>query len=90
MSLYIAETARGQGVGTALMAALINASEDAGFWTLQAGIFPENEPSMALHKKFGFREFGRRERIGKMAMGPLKGQWRDVIYLERRSTRVSV
>jgi len=90
VSLYIAEAARGQGVGKALMAALINASEEAGFWTLQAGIFPENEPSLALHKKFGFREFGRRERIGKMAMGPLKGQWRDVIYLERRSTRVSV
>ena len=79
-TIYIAETARGRGVGSALMAMLIPASEALGIWTLQAGIFPENAASLALHRRFGFREVGVRERIGQM-----DGRWRDVILLERRS-----
>lgn len=80
LSIYVAEAARGQGVGKALLRALIEASEEKGIWTLEAGIFPENAASIALHKSCGFREVGRRERIGQM-----DGVWRDVILLERRS-----
>ena len=85
LSIYVGERSRGQGVGSALLAALITASEKAGIWTLQAGIFPENQASLALHKKHGFREVGRRERLGK-----LHGLWRDVMLLERRSAIVGV
>lgn len=80
VSIYVADAARGQGVGRALLPALIEQSEQNGIWTLQAGIFPENAPSIALHKSCGFREVGRREKIGK-----LNGVWRDVVLLERRS-----
>ena len=80
ISIYIAEVARGKGLGKGLLSALIEQSEQNGIWTLQAGIFPENAASLALHKSCGFREVGRRERIGQ-----LKGVWRDVILLERRS-----
>jgi L-amino acid N-acyltransferase YncA len=80
LSIYVAETARDQGVGKALLQALIEASELRGIWTLEAGIFPENAASIALHKSCGFREVGRRERIGQM-----DGVWRDVIFMERRS-----
>lgn len=80
VSVYIAEAARGQGVGKALLQALVEDSESHGIWTLQAGIFPENTASLALHKSCGFREVGRRERIGQM-----DGVWRDVVLLERRS-----
>jgi L-amino acid N-acyltransferase YncA len=80
LSIYVAEVARGQGVGKALLQALIAASEQQGIWTLEAGIFPENEASLALHTSCGFRMVGRRERIGQM-----DGVWRDVIFLERRS-----
>lgn len=80
VSVYVAEKARGQGVGTALLAELVRRSEDAGLWTLQAGIFPENRATLALHVKHGFREVGRRERIGRMG-----GRWRDTLLLERRS-----
>jgi len=88
LSLYIASGQRGLGLGTQLLEALIAASETAGIWTLQAGIFPENHASLALHKRCGFREIGRRERVGLMSFGPLAGQWRDVILLERRSSVV--
>jgi L-amino acid N-acyltransferase YncA len=64
VSVYVAESARGQGIGRALLSALIDASEAAGIWTLRAGIFPENEASVRLHKSCGFRVVGRRERIG--------------------------
>jgi phosphinothricin acetyltransferase len=80
LSIYVAEAARGQGVGKALLQALIEASEQQGIWTLEAGIFPENTASLALHKSCGFREIGRRERIAQM-----DSVWRDVILLERRS-----
>ena len=83
VSVYIAEAARGQGVGHALLKALVAASEDAGLWTLQAGIFPENTSSLRLHERCGFRVVGRREKLGEM-----NGRWRDVMLLERRSPLV--
>lgn len=86
VSVYVENDARGLGVGSALLSKLIAASEREGFWTLQAGIFPENEASLALHKKHGFRVVGRRERIGQMK----DGTWRDVLLLERRSGTVGL
>jgi phosphinothricin acetyltransferase len=83
VSIYVAAIARGRGIGKVLLASLIDAAERSGLWTLQAGIFPENEASLRLHRRCGFREVGRRERIGK-----LRGVWRDVLLLERRSHRV--
>jgi L-amino acid N-acyltransferase YncA len=80
VSIYVAARARGQRVGTRLMSALVEASEQAGIWTLQAGIFPENVASIELHKRAGFRIVGVRERLGC-----LDGRWRDVALLERRS-----
>jgi L-amino acid N-acyltransferase YncA len=80
LSVYVAADARGRGVGKALLQALAEASERTGIWTLQAGVFPENEASLALHRSCGFREVGRRERIGQR-----NGVWRDVVLLERRS-----
>jgi L-amino acid N-acyltransferase YncA len=79
-SVYVAAEARGRGVGRALLAALVEESEQAGIWTLQAGVFPENRASVTLHLGCGFRVVGMRERIGR-----LKGEWRDVLLLERRS-----
>jgi phosphinothricin acetyltransferase len=79
-SIYIAERARGLGLGRQLLAALIASSEAGGFWTLQAGVFPENEASIALHTALGFRVVGVRERLGHV-----HGVWRDVVLLERRS-----
>lgn len=81
ISLYIAEEARGKGVGTRLMEDVIQASEAAGIWTLQSQVFPENQASLRLHERFNFREVGRRERIGRLG-----GRWRDTVLLERRST----
>ena len=80
VSVYVAEAARCQGLGALLLQNLVRASEREGIWTLQAGIFPENEASIALHKTCGFRVVGRRQRIGQM-----HGVWRDVILMERRS-----
>ncbi len=81
VSVYVGEGARGRGVGRRLLSALVEASERAGLWTLQAGIFPENFASVTLHEKCGFRVVGRRERLGQR-----HGVWRDVLLLERRST----
>jgi phosphinothricin acetyltransferase len=81
VSVFVAAAARGKGVGRALLTALIDAAERASIWTLQSGTFPENGASLALQKACGFREVGRRERLGKMA-----GRWRDVVMLERRSS----
>ncbi len=83
VSVYVTATARGQGIGTGLLGALVEASEQSGIWTLQAGIFPENEASLALHRACGFRRVGIRERIGC-----LDGVWRDVVLMERRSQHV--
>jgi phosphinothricin acetyltransferase len=82
-SVYVARTARGRGVGRALLAELVERSEQAGYWTLTAGVFPENEASIRVHKACGFREVGVRERPAE-----LHGVWRDVVLLERRSTLV--
>jgi phosphinothricin acetyltransferase len=84
-SVYVGTLHRGEGVGRALLEALVRSSERNGIWTLQAGIFPENRASVELHKRCGFREVGRREHIGKM-----KTIWRDTLLLERRSKVVGV
>ena len=81
VSAYVAEEARGQGIGATLLAGVIESAEGAGIWTLETGVFPENATSLALLKRFGFREVGIRERISQ-----LDGVWRDVVLLERRST----
>jgi L-amino acid N-acyltransferase YncA len=80
VSVYVTERARGVGLGRELLALLVERSERAGYWTLTASVFPENEASVRLHKACGFREVGTRERIGEAG-----GVWRDVIWLERRS-----
>lgn len=85
VSIYIAETARGRGIGAVLLQALVSASEKDDIWTLQAGIFPENAASIRLHERTGFRIVGRRERLGC-----LDGRWRDVVLMERRSATVGV
>jgi phosphinothricin acetyltransferase len=82
-SVYVAASARGRGVGRALLEAMCRASEEAGIWTLQTGIFPENTASLAVHEACGFRVLGVRERIGRH-----HGIWRDVVFMERRSQRV--
>jgi phosphinothricin acetyltransferase len=90
VSIYVGEKHRGKGIGDALLGALVEASEKAGFWTLQGGIFPENTTSIELHKKHGFRVLGIREKVGKMTFGKRKGQWRDVVLMERRSKVVGI
>ena len=79
VSVSVAGRARGRGVGRALLTSLVESARSDGLWTLQAGIFPENEASLALHRSLGFREVGIRERIGR-----LDGEWRDVALLELR------
>ena len=81
LSIYIAGSSRGQGVGKAILHQLISQSEAAGYWTLQAGIFPENKASIKLHESMGFRFLGKRERIGKTP----SGIWKDNLLFERRS-----
>lgn len=80
VSVYVSQKYNGKGIGSLLLRSLIEKSEQSGFWTLQSSIFPENIGSLKLHINHGFREVGRRERIGKM-----DGVWRDTILLERRS-----
>jgi L-amino acid N-acyltransferase YncA len=82
-SVYVSESARGLGVGSALMEALLAGADAAGIWTIQTSVFPENEASLALHERAGFRVVGRRERIAR-----LDGVWRDTLFLERRSPGV--
>jgi phosphinothricin acetyltransferase len=90
VSVYVQAGMHGQGIGGALMQALIERSEAQGIWTLQAKILPENDASLRLHCKYGFRRVGIREKLGKMDYGPYRGQWRDVILMERRSKVVGV
>jgi L-amino acid N-acyltransferase YncA len=85
VSIYVHPSAKGKGVGGNLLQELISVSEQQGFWTLKAVIFPENEASINLHKKCGFRVVGTHERMGKM-----DGIWRDNIVMERRSTNVGI
>lgn len=85
VSVYVAAHSRGLGVGRTLLQQLVAEAEEHGVWTLQAVVFPENAATMALHKRAGFREVGRRERIGK-----LQNAWRDTILLERRSQMVGI
>jgi L-amino acid N-acyltransferase YncA/2-polyprenyl-3-methyl-5-hydroxy-6-metoxy-1,4-benzoquinol methylase len=80
-SVYVADTARGRGIGRQLLSALIESTELGGIWTVQTGVFPENATSLALHRSAGFRVLGVRQRPGQ-----LHGVWRDVVVLERRST----
>jgi L-amino acid N-acyltransferase YncA len=83
VSVYVSQDARGRGVGRRLLEELVRASEQAGIWTLQAGIFPENVASLSIHQRCGFRVVGVREKLGKLG-----AVWRDVALLERRSDRV--
>jgi L-amino acid N-acyltransferase YncA len=80
VSVYVRPEAQGKGAGTALLSHLVAAAEAAGIWTLQASIFPENEASIRLHRRCGFRVVGMRERIGQH-----HGVWRDTILMERRA-----
>jgi phosphinothricin acetyltransferase len=82
-SVYVHSSARGRGVGRALLESLIASTEAAGIWTIQSGIFPENTASLALHRAAGFRVVGTRQRLGQH-----RGVWRDVILIERRSPAV--
>lgn len=81
VSIYLDPSFRGSGYGAMLLKSLVDLSEKEGYWTLQAGIFPENKASIAIHQKCGFRQVGVREKLGKMQ----NGDWRDVAFLERRS-----
>ncbi len=83
VSVYVGKEHRGKGIGRMLLTSLVEHSEAEGFWTLQSGIFPENEGSVQIHMQCGFRKIGFRERIGK-----LDGIWKDNLIFERRSSRV--
>ena len=85
VSVYVGQAARGAGVGRLLLEQLVDRSEQVGYWTLSAGVLPENEASLRLHQSCGFRIIGVRERLGQ-----LEGVWRDAVWLERRSTVVGV
>ena len=85
VSVYVAAEARGRGIGLRLLQELVLVSERNDFWTLQAGVFPENAASVAVHQRCGFRVVGMRERLGEM-----NGRWRDVMLLERRSSTVGI
>ncbi|MFJ6514075.1 GNAT family N-acetyltransferase [Streptomyces sp. NPDC091406] len=83
-SVYVHPAARGRGVASTLLRALIESTERAGIWTIQSGVFPENAASLAVHERAGFRVIGTRERIGRH-----HGVWRDVVLLERRSPAIT-
>ncbi|MGW6394281.1 N-acetyltransferase family protein [Streptomyces sp. NPDC055103] len=82
-SVYVHPDARGRGVASALLAALVDSTEAAGIWTVQSGIFPENTASLAVHARAGFRVIGTRERVGRH-----RGVWRDTVLVERRSPHI--
>jgi len=84
-SVYVHRDARGQGLGRLVLDAFVTACDDAGFWTIQSSIFPENTASLRVHESTGFRTIGARERIARSALGAHAGQWRDTVLIERRS-----
>lgn len=84
VSVYVAEGERSSGVGSELLAAVVESAGRGGVWTLQTSVFPENEASLALLRRFGFRVIGTRERIGQ-----LHGVWRNTVLVERRSEVVA-
>ena len=84
-SVFVDPAAGRRGIGLALLRALVESTEAAGIWTIQSGVFPENSASLRLHERAGFRTVGIRERLGRMTFGPMAGQWRDVVFVERRS-----
>lgn len=86
-SVYVAAAARGQGVGRVLLASFLASVDAAGIWTVQSSIFPENESSLALHERAGFRRIGTRERIARSETGPYNGMWRDTVLIERRAIK---
>jgi L-amino acid N-acyltransferase YncA len=86
LSVYVAPEAQGRGIGGALLAAVIEASEEAGIWTLQSGILVENAASLAIHRAAGFRRVGVSERLGR----DRTGRWRDVVLMERRSALAGI
>jgi phosphinothricin acetyltransferase len=83
-SVYVDADASGRGVAGALLEALSGFARELGYWSIQASVFPENAASIALHRKAGFREVGRMERIARMSHGPFAGQWRDTIIFQKR------
>ena len=85
VSIYIAKNYANYGIGNSLLSKLVSISENEGIWTLQAGIFPENESSIAIHSKNGFKTIGMREKLGEM-----NGAWRDILFMERRSKVVGI
>lgn len=87
-SIYVAAVARGLRLGAKLLGALAESTERDGIWTIQASVFPENEASLKLHLANGYVVVGRRQRIARMAHGPLNGQWRDTVLIERRSPAI--
>lgn len=89
-SVYVDPDATGRGIGLHLLLALVESTEAAGIWTIQSGVFPENAVSLRLHERARFRAVGTRERVGEMTYGPMAGQWRDVVLIERRSPVVGV
>jgi phosphinothricin acetyltransferase len=87
-SVYVDPTVSGRGIGLRLLEALADSTEALGIWTIQSGVFPENEVSVRLHERAGFRVVGTRRRVAKMSYGPMAGSWRDVVLVERRSDAV--
>lgn len=84
-SVYVDPAWQGRGIGRQLLEALVRSTESAGIWTIQSGVFPENQASIALHERCGFRVVGTRQRLGRDA----SGSWRNVVLLERRSALIS-
>lgn len=84
-SVYVAEEHQGRGIGRRLLEAFIDAADEAGYWTIQSSIFPENTSSARLHASVGFRVVGRRKAIAQSIVGPHAGQWRDTLLIERRA-----
>ena len=83
VSVYVSTSAQGKGIGSIMLGHLVERAEEAGIWTLQSSIFPENEASVHIHKKHGFRILGRREKIAQQY-----GVWRDTVIMERRSRTI--